>query len=105
MYRILKEKYGLFPTLLLLWDIRVIWEYSLGEPWGFVPDGDALVFVDNHDNQRGHGAGGASILTYKDSKLYKVRHLNLFSYVHKFIKFKEKIINLFLVPKYVLSFI
>jgi alpha-amylase len=31
--------------------------------------------VDNHDNQRGHGGGGANILTYKESKLYKVRHL------------------------------
>jgi alpha-amylase len=44
-----------------------------GEAWGFVGSGDALVFVDNHDNQRGHGAGGESVLTYKQSKLYKVR--------------------------------
>jgi hypothetical protein len=36
-------------------------------------DGDALVFVDNHDNQRGSGGGGANILTYKQSKLYKVQ--------------------------------
>jgi len=35
-------------------------------------DGDSFVFVDNHDNQRGHGAGGASILTYHVSKLYKM---------------------------------
>jgi alpha-amylase len=35
-------------------------------------DGSALVFVDNHDNQRGSGGGGANILTYKQSKLYKV---------------------------------
>jgi alpha-amylase len=34
--------------------------------------GDALVFIDNHDNQRGHGAGGASVLTYHDDKLYKM---------------------------------
>jgi alpha-amylase len=46
---------------------------SSGEDWGFVGNGDALVFVDNHDNQRGHGAGGESILTYKQDKLYKVR--------------------------------
>lgn len=32
----------------------------------------AFVFVDNHDNQRGHGAGGDSILTYKQSKQYKM---------------------------------
>jgi len=51
--------------------IHLFWEYSLGEPWGFLPDGDALVFVDNHATQR----DGPPILTYKDSKLYKVRRL------------------------------
>lgn len=39
-----------------------------GEGWGFVPTDRALVFVDNHDNQRGHGAGGASILTFWDAR-------------------------------------
>ncbi|KAJ9593301.1 hypothetical protein L9F63_015176, partial [Diploptera punctata] len=43
-----------------------------GEGWGYLPSDNALVFVDNHDNQRGHGAGGATILTYKTSKLYKM---------------------------------
>lgn len=43
-----------------------------GEGWGFMASGDALVFVDNHDNQRGHGAGGESILTYKVPKQYKM---------------------------------
>lgn len=32
----------------------------------------ALVFIDNHDNQRGHGAGGDNILTYKQSRQYKM---------------------------------
>ena len=45
--------------------------HNFGEAWGFLPDEDALVFVDNHDNQRGHGAGGADILNYK------VRHQTL----------------------------
>ncbi|MEQ2186928.1 hypothetical protein GOODEAATRI_033829, partial [Goodea atripinnis] len=43
-----------------------------GEGWGFMSDGNALVFVDNHDNQRGHGAGGSSIITFWDSRLYKM---------------------------------
>ncbi|XP_015605017.1 alpha-amylase 1 isoform X2 [Cephus cinctus] len=47
------------------------WLINWGEGWGFLPSGDALVFVDNHDNQRGHGSGG-SILTHKKSKLYKM---------------------------------
>ena len=33
---------------------------------------NVLVFIDNHDNQRGHGAGGDKILTFRQSKLYKV---------------------------------
>ena len=33
---------------------------------------NALVFIDNHDNQRGHGAGGDMILTFRVPKLYKV---------------------------------
>lgn len=31
-----------------------------------------LVFVDNHDNQRGHGGGGANVLTYKQARQYKM---------------------------------
>lgn len=37
-----------------------------------MPDGNAFVFVDNHDNQRGHGAGGASIVSFWDSRLHKM---------------------------------
>uniref|UniRef100_A0A182Q9P1 Alpha-amylase n=1 Tax=Anopheles farauti TaxID=69004 RepID=A0A182Q9P1_9DIPT len=37
---------------------------------GLLPSESALVFVDNHDNQRGHGAGGDSILTFKDGSKY-----------------------------------
>nr|AHN13897.1 alpha-amylase [Siganus canaliculatus]AKA86463.1 alpha-amylase [Siganus canaliculatus] len=43
-----------------------------GEGWGFMSSGNALVFIDNHDNQRGHGAGGASVLTFFDARLYKM---------------------------------
>ncbi|XP_055523462.1 alpha-amylase-like [Wyeomyia smithii] len=48
------------------------WLKSWGPEWGFLPSDRALVFVDNHDNQRGHGAGGADILTYKQPKGYKM---------------------------------
>ncbi|KAL7850851.1 hypothetical protein AOLI_G00212070 [Acnodon oligacanthus] len=43
-----------------------------GEGWGMMPSDKALVFVDNHDNQRGHGAGGEFILTFWDARLYKM---------------------------------
>lgn len=41
-----------------------------GPAKGFLPSRDALVFVDNHDNQRGHGAGGDEIISYKDKRQY-----------------------------------
>lgn len=44
---------------------------NFGMGWGFIPDGDGLAFIDNHDNQRGHGGGG-EILTYKSSRNYKI---------------------------------
>jgi len=33
-----------------------------------MPSDKAVVFTDNHDNQRGHGAGGASIVTFWDAR-------------------------------------
>lgn len=44
---------------------------NFGLGWGFIPDGDAMAFIDNHDNQRGHGGGG-EIITYKKSRAYKI---------------------------------
>ena len=44
-----------------------------GVGWGMMPDGNALVFIDNHDNQRGHGGGG-DLLTFREPKLYKVQY-------------------------------
>lgn len=48
------------------------WLNNWGTDWGFLPSHLALVFVDNHDNQRGHGPGGSDVLTYKNSKNYKM---------------------------------
>ena len=38
--------------------------------WGLHPSDRALVFIDNHDNQRGHGYGEP--LTHEDGALYRV---------------------------------
>ena len=43
-----------------LWDIGGVYDPG----WGMLGKDDAFVFVDNHDNQRGHGAGG-SVITFK----------------------------------------
>jgi len=45
------------------------WLVNWGEGWGFVPSYAALVFVDNHDNQRGHDP---NVLTYKNPREYKM---------------------------------
>ncbi|XP_055597407.1 alpha-amylase A-like [Uranotaenia lowii] len=42
------------------------WLRNFGEGWNMLPSRDALVFVDNHDNQRDHA------LTYKDPRPYKM---------------------------------
>jgi len=39
---------------------------SFGSSWGMLASDKALVFVDNHDNQRGHGGGGG-VITHKNS--------------------------------------
>lgn len=51
------------------------WLESFGEAWGFMSSSDAVVFTDNHDNQRGHGAGGSNVLTYKDGALYDLANV------------------------------
>ncbi len=49
--------------------------WSFGPAWGeLMPSDRALVFVDNHDNQRGHGGGG-NILTHKDRSLYTLANV------------------------------
>ncbi|KAJ8969370.1 hypothetical protein NQ317_002003 [Molorchus minor] len=40
-----------------------------GPDWGLLESGDAVVFIDNHDNQR---TGSSAILTYKNPKPYKM---------------------------------
>lgn len=47
------------------------WLRNWGEGWDFIKDVNSVIFVDNHDNQRGHGAG-LPVLNYKESRLYKM---------------------------------
>lgn len=42
------------------------WLQSWGPAWSLLPSDDALVFVDNHDNQRSNG----DILTHKSRQQY-----------------------------------
>ncbi|XP_025899671.1 pancreatic alpha-amylase-like isoform X1 [Nothoprocta perdicaria] len=72
--RVTEFKYGAkLGTVIRKWNgKKMSYLKNWGEDWDLVPSDRALVFVDNHDNQRGHGAGGASILTFWDARLYKM---------------------------------
>ncbi|NXF04899.1 AMYP amylase, partial [Smithornis capensis] len=72
--RVTEFKYGAkLGTVIRKWNgEKMAYLKNWGEGWGFVPSDRALVFVDNHDNQRGHGAGGSAILTFWDARLYKM---------------------------------
>ncbi|XP_056155230.1 alpha-amylase-like [Lampris incognitus] len=45
---------------------------SWGEDCGLMPSEKALAFIDNHDNQRGHGAGGDAIITFWEPRMYQM---------------------------------
>ncbi|XP_078247941.1 alpha-amylase 1 isoform X10 [Pogona vitticeps] len=64
--RVTEFKYGTqLGTVLRKWNgEKMAALKSWGENWNMMPSDKAIVFIDNHDNQRGHGAGGASILTF-----------------------------------------
>ncbi|XP_056379398.1 pancreatic alpha-amylase-like [Hyla sarda] len=72
--RVTEFKYGAkLGSVIRKWNgEKLSYTKNWGEGWGFMPNDRALVFIDNHDNQRGHGAGGASILTFFDARLYKM---------------------------------
>lgn len=59
---------------------------SFGEAWGFLDDPSAVVFTDNHDNQRGHGAGGSNVLTYKDGSLYDLANVYMLAWPYGYPK-------------------
>ncbi|KAL7850840.1 hypothetical protein AOLI_G00211960 [Acnodon oligacanthus] len=68
--RVTEFKYGAkLGTVIRKWNgEKLSYLSNWGEGWGFMPSGKALAFVDNHNNQRGHGAGGASIVTFWDAR-------------------------------------
>ncbi|CAH1784331.1 unnamed protein product [Owenia fusiformis] len=51
--------------------------------WGMMDPEDAFVFVDNHDNQRGHGASG-NVLSHKEPKPYKMGVAFTLAYTYGF---------------------
>ncbi|XP_066940330.1 alpha-amylase 1-like [Macrobrachium rosenbergii] len=70
--RVTEFKYGKFLGEAFRGSNQLKWLVNFGEGWGMIDRQYALVFIDNHDNQRGHGAGGKMILTFRDARLYKM---------------------------------
>ncbi|KAF2367801.1 Glycosyl hydrolase family 13 catalytic domain [Trinorchestia longiramus] len=70
--RVTEFKYGLSLGSAFRGNNLLKYLNNFGEEWGFLDRAYALVFVDNHDNQRGHGGGGDQILTFRTPKWYKM---------------------------------
>ncbi len=50
---------------------QLAWLNEFGTAWGFIPTDEAIVFVDNHDNQRGHGSP-ADVIRFTDGRLHEL---------------------------------
>lgn len=58
---------------------------NFGQSWGMLQDYDAVPFIDNHDNQRGHGAGG-EVVTFFRSRDYKIANAFMLAWPYGFPK-------------------
>jgi len=78
--RVTEFKYGKFLGEVFRGRNQLKYLKNFGEGWGMLASNNALVFIDNHDNQRGHGAGGDMILTFRVPKLYKMAQAFMLSW-------------------------
>ena len=52
---------------------------EFGLTQAFITSTEAVVFTDNHDNQRGHGAGG-NVVTFKEGPLYNLANVYMLAW-------------------------
>ena len=57
---------------------------NFGEGWGFLPGKDAVVFVDNHDEQRGHGRD--YVVTHKNGITYELANVFMLTWPYGYPK-------------------
>lgn len=81
--RVTEFKYGQYLSDAFHGRNQLKYLNNFGEGWGMMPSGSALVFIDNHDNQRGSGGGG-SHLTFREPKLYKMAVAFMLSWPYGF---------------------
>ncbi|XP_077981749.1 alpha-amylase-like [Glandiceps talaboti] len=85
--RVTEFRYGQYIGEAFRGRNQLKWLNTIGESWGMLSDSNALVFIDNHDNQRGHGAGGFNtILTFFEAKLYKMAVSFMLAYPYGFTR-------------------
>ncbi len=70
--RVTEFRYGLELTRVFT-EGQLAWLDQFGEAWGMVPSDRAVVFIDNHDTQRGHGVGDP--ITHRRRALYRVANV------------------------------
>lgn len=58
--------------------------HTLDEAGGLLPSGKAVVFVDNHDNQRGHGMSAAT--THRDGRVYDLANVFMLAWPYGYPK-------------------
>nr|XP_027210305.1 alpha-amylase A-like [Penaeus vannamei] len=84
--RVTEFRYGKF----LCQDFRGInqlkWLRNLHEAWDMLDRHSAVVFIDNHDNQRGHGAGGDVTITFRDPRRYKMANAFMLAWPYGFTR-------------------
>lgn len=64
---------------------NLAWLRTFGTAWGMMPSDKAVVFTDNHDNQRGHGGAG-NVLTFKDGQLYDLGNVFMLAWPYGYPK-------------------
>ncbi|KAF6027595.1 AMY2A [Bugula neritina] len=78
--RLVEFQYGYKMGDIFKWQhIKLSSLHNFGSDWSMMPSGDALVSIDNHDNQRGHGAGG-NVITHKQPEGYKLAVIFMLSW-------------------------
>ncbi|SFD20025.1 type I pullulanase [Pseudoalteromonas denitrificans] len=58
---------------------------TLGPSWNLLESNDAVVFIDNHDTQRGHGGGG-DVLTFKSGATYDLANIFMLAWPYGYPK-------------------
>lgn len=74
-------RFGMELSRAFLGGTQLRWLFNFGPQWNLLASDVAMVFIDNHDNQRGHGSAG-DILTYKRARPYKAAIAFMLAHPH-----------------------